>query len=108
VVEAFAHRTPVIVRDIGAPRELVEESGGGRLFRNVDELRTVLSELLAPELREQLAANGYRAFRERWSKRTHLDRYYDLIRRTAIRKFGALPWESDTGPSGRSKGIATQ
>ena len=33
VLEAFAEKTPVVVRDLGALPELVAESGGGLVFR---------------------------------------------------------------------------
>ncbi len=35
VLEAFAEKTPVVVRDLGALPELVAESGGGLVFRTV-------------------------------------------------------------------------
>ena len=38
-LEAFARQTPVIARDIGPLPEVVNESGGGLLFRNDAELR---------------------------------------------------------------------
>src|SRR4029077_751601 len=38
VLEAFAERTPVVVRDLGALPELVDESCGGLVFRSADGL----------------------------------------------------------------------
>ncbi len=91
-VEAFASRTPVIARRIGALEELVEECGGGILYDDDDQLRAALERVAADSaLRERLTENGYNAFRERWTRRVHLDRYYELIGRVATRKFGPMP-----------------
>jgi len=99
-VESFAHRTPVIAHRIGALAELVEQCGGGRMYESREELLGAIIELSSrPDLRESLAENGYRAFCERWTPRVHLDRYYELIERTAARKSGATRSESSDSAS---------
>jgi glycosyltransferase involved in cell wall biosynthesis len=80
VLEAFAERTPVIVRNLGALPELVEESQGGLVFDSQDGLIAWLGRLATDdELRDTLGANGLRARREVWSEAEHLDRYFNLI-----------------------------
>ncbi len=98
IIEAFARKTPVIVRDLGALPEVVEESGGGLVYRTDAELLEALDHLArAPRLRDDLGEAGYRAFTRRWSREAHVEMYFDLLRRTATRKFGCRPWE-DTAP----------
>jgi hypothetical protein len=41
----------------------------------------------------ELGENGYQAFLAHWSKDAHFKLYFDLLRATAIRKFGVVPWE---------------
>ena len=80
VLEAFAERTPVIVRDLGALPELVEESGGGRTFRDADGLYDALQTLANDEgLRDELGENGHRSRHGIWSEQTHLARYFSII-----------------------------
>jgi glycosyltransferase involved in cell wall biosynthesis len=94
-VEAFANRTPVIAHRIGGPAEIIETSGGGLLYANETELREALVKIAGnPELRATLAERGYKACRERWSRRAQLEMYYELIDRTAMRKFGSVPWHT--------------
>ena len=79
-LEAFAERTPVIARDLGAVGELVRESGGGFLYRTEDELVEAMERLRTDAaLRAELAGRGYRAHVERWSEEPHLERYFELI-----------------------------
>ncbi len=89
VIEAFAFQKPVIVHDLGALPELVQESRGGFVYRTQDELRGHLDRLAGDaSLRRGLGEKGYRAFREKWSPEPHLRLYHDYIRSIQERKFG--------------------
>jgi glycosyltransferase involved in cell wall biosynthesis len=80
VLEAFAEKTPVVVRDLGALPELVAESGGGLVFRTQDELVGALEKLAGDaDLRIRLGCDGYFARHGLWSEAEHLDRYFTLI-----------------------------
>jgi glycosyltransferase involved in cell wall biosynthesis len=80
VLEAFAERTPVIVRNLGALPELVDESQGGLIFDSHDGLQTWLGRLATDdELRDTLGRNGFRARHTIWSESEHLARYFTLI-----------------------------
>jgi glycosyltransferase involved in cell wall biosynthesis len=80
VLEAFAEKTPVVVRDLGALPELVAESGGGLVFRTQDELVGALESLARDaDLRIRLGCDGYFARHGLWSEAEHLDRYFALI-----------------------------
>ena len=96
IIEAFARKTPVIVRDLGAFPEVIKDSGGGFTYRTDEELLDAIQSIArSPSLRNQLGEKGYRAFVEHWSKEAHLKLYFDLLRRIALRKFGYLPWDSE-------------
>jgi glycosyltransferase involved in cell wall biosynthesis len=96
IIEAFARRTPVIVRDLGALPEVVNDSGGGFIYRDDDELLTAIENIgTSPGLRDQLGKKGYEAFIANWSREAHLKLYFDFLKRTAIKKFGIVPWETE-------------
>ncbi|HWE40484.1 MAG TPA: glycosyltransferase family 4 protein, partial [Isosphaeraceae bacterium] len=80
VLEAFAERSPVIVRDLGALPELVAESGGGLVFNSPESLVDSLRRLASDDsLRRRLGENGHRTREGIWSEPEHLDRYFALI-----------------------------
>jgi len=95
-IEAFARKTPVIVRDLGALPEVINDSGGGFVYRSDEELLTAMRHIGAsPALRCELGENGYRAFTRLWSKEVHLKLYFDFLEKIATRKFGYVPWETE-------------
>jgi glycosyltransferase involved in cell wall biosynthesis len=80
VLEAFAEKTPVIVRDLGALPELVAESGGGLVFRTQEELVESLEKLAKDDdQRIRLGCDGYFARHGIWSEAEHLEQYFTLI-----------------------------
>ena len=94
IIEAFARKTPVIVRDLGPFPEAVEDSGGGFVYRTDEELLNATKRIAtSPALRAELGEKGYAAFALRWSKDAHLELYFDFLRNIALRKFGRIPWE---------------
>jgi glycosyltransferase involved in cell wall biosynthesis len=81
IIEAFAEKTPVIVRNIGEMPAIVAESGGGIVYDTEDELRAAMDQLLCDRtLRERLGLSGYHAYRRKWTAETHLEGYLGLIR----------------------------
>ena len=63
VIEAFMRKTPVIARDLGSLTEIVDESGGGIVFRTEDELLAAVARLgAAPDERQALGQRGYDAY----------------------------------------------
>ena len=84
ILEAFRDHTPVVARALGPLTEIVDESGGGLLFETHDQLSDALR-LLAkePQRRAELAGAGHRAYLERWTEGVVLQRYWELLRRTA-------------------------
>ncbi|MFO0953638.1 MAG: glycosyltransferase family 4 protein [Isosphaeraceae bacterium] len=103
VLEAFDQGVPVVVRNLGALPELVQESGGGLVFDDLDGLVSSLRLLVdQPRLRRTLGENGRQARHAVWAESTHLERYFDLIERyrpaaSGRKGFGSEPpaWPSD-------------
>lgn len=80
LIEAFAVKTPVIVRDLGGMPEAVEDSDGGFVFRTDQELVQAMNRLQeSPDLRRSLGENGYAAYLKFWSDDVHLNRYFEII-----------------------------
>lgn len=93
VLEAFAERTPVIVRDLGALPELVAESRGGLTFSTSQELVDRIEMIVTNDhLRKRLGLNGFRARHTVWSEGVHIERYLALVDACRIRRrLGAGP-----------------
>jgi glycosyltransferase involved in cell wall biosynthesis len=89
IIEAFARKTPVIVRDLGALPEVVRDSGGGFVYRTDDELLGAIARLSASTgLRTELGEKGYQAFLQLWSREAHMRQYFDLLNELSMAKFG--------------------
>lgn len=92
IIESFSMKTPVIVNNVSAPTEVVEESGGGLIYNNDAELFEALEILrTSPEKRNELGKNGYNAYRKYWTGENCLEIYFDLIYKIALRKKINLP-----------------
>jgi glycosyltransferase involved in cell wall biosynthesis len=80
VMEAYSQRTPVVAHGIGTIGALVEETGGGIVYRSEREFAEAI-DLLADDAthRRDLGLAGYEAFRRMWTADAHLDRYLALI-----------------------------
>jgi glycosyltransferase involved in cell wall biosynthesis len=80
IVESFARKTPVIVRDLGALPEVVQDSGGGFIFRSEAELLAAIDEMASePEHRQQMGESGYQAFLRYWTREAHMKLYWELV-----------------------------
>lgn len=80
ILEAFRQKTPVVVRDIGGLREIVETSGGGVAFGDEAELPELLGDLAKDgERRDALGTGAYDAFRRQWTPEVHLKHYLSII-----------------------------
>jgi glycosyltransferase involved in cell wall biosynthesis len=79
-VEAMARGTPVIARDGGALREVVEATGGGVLYEREEELESALRGMLdRPDWRRELGERGRRAVLRYSSEESHLGSYLSLV-----------------------------
>lgn len=95
IIESFARKTPVIVRELGALPEVIHDSGGGFVYRTDEQLLTAMNRLLtSPKLRSEMGDMGYDAFRRWWSREAHTELYFDFLHRAAVKKFGYVPWET--------------
>jgi glycosyltransferase involved in cell wall biosynthesis len=89
-VEAFARKTPVVVRDLGALPEVVQDTGGGFIYRTDEELLEALRRIAgSPALRAELGEKGYEGVVQWWCREAHLRMYFDYLNRIAEKKFGS-------------------
>jgi glycosyltransferase involved in cell wall biosynthesis len=103
ILEAFSQRTPVIVTDRGGMPEMLQESGGGFIYRTEGELLEAMRQLMAnPSLRDELGQKGYSALQREWTAEAHLRRYFRLIEKLASRRGGQA--HSGDRPSGGALG----
>lgn len=103
IIEAYARKTPVIVRDLGPFPEAIEDSGGGFVYRTDAELLSAMNRIAASAaLRAELGEKGYSAFVQWWSREAHLELYFGFLRNIATTKFGYVPWESEANHDSKS------
>ena len=94
ILESFARKTPVIVRDLGALPEVVQDSGGGRIYRTDAELLQAIKQIAKePGLRGRLGEMGYQALVRNWTRGPHLEKYFGFLEEVARKNFGHVPWE---------------
>ncbi len=87
-------KTPVIVYNVSAPTDVVEESGGGFIYSNDEELIEAMDILRTqPEKRKELGEKGYKAYRKYWTEENCMKIYFDLIYKIARKKKINLPFE---------------
>lgn len=80
IIEAFSCKTPAIVNDLGALPEVVEQSGGGFIYRSNVELKAAMERLAENHsLRNEMGEKGYNAYLKYWNEDAHLERYMNLI-----------------------------
>lgn len=78
--ESIRLGTPAIVRDHGALREIVTDSGGGLRFTTLDECRDAMERVRTdPALRARLADQGRRFARRHWATEVGVDRYLSIV-----------------------------
>jgi|CXWL01.1.fsa_nt_gi glycosyltransferase involved in cell wall biosynthesis len=86
-LEAFREATPIIARDLGPYRQIVEESGAGMLFTDDASLGAAIATMAGnTALRDRMGASGQAAVATRWSEKTAVDAWFDLVRSIAVEK----------------------
>ena len=94
-IESFMRKTPVIVRDLGALPEAVEDSGGGFVYRTDEDLLGAIARIgSSPRLRAELGEKGYQAFLRSWTPGANLTKYLSLVQNLMARKNGRVPPET--------------
>ena len=80
ILEAFRQQTPVIVNNLGAMSEIIEESGGGVVYNTEKDLIERMDQLLSNSLnRDELGQRGYQSYQQKWTTESFLKRYFALI-----------------------------
>jgi glycosyltransferase involved in cell wall biosynthesis len=86
VIEAMAHGTPVVARDLGSYPELIRQSNAGLLFRDQEQLMQALARLESDDtLRDTMAESARSAYAAHWTPEIHVDRYLETIRALSSR-----------------------
>jgi glycosyltransferase involved in cell wall biosynthesis len=89
VIEALSHGTPVIVRNRGPLPELAAR-GGGLVFDTPAELDAALRAVVSdPGLRDRLAGEAERAFREHWSEEAVVPQFVASVDRARRKRVEA-------------------
>jgi glycosyltransferase involved in cell wall biosynthesis len=79
-IEAMQQGTPVIVRNLGAMPEVVQESGAGLVYNTEEELVQGMDRLLGDRVwRNELGERGHRTYLREWTPERHLERYLGLV-----------------------------
>jgi glycosyltransferase involved in cell wall biosynthesis len=80
ILEAFRQQTPVIVNNLGAMPEIIEESCGGFVYHTEEDLVERMDQLLSnPLYRDELGKRGYRSYQQKWTTEPFLKCYFALI-----------------------------
>ena len=100
-IESFARKTPVIARDLGALPEVIQDSGGGTIYRDNEQLLHAVHALGgSPALRTELGEKGYAAFTRLWDRKAHMKQYLNLIEQARHKKFGgSIAWRDVSSPA---------
>ncbi len=86
IIEGFAARTPAVVRNLGAPPDIVAASGGGLAYDDDAELEKACDLLRDDTPRRRMGDAGYAYYRKHFTKEAHFDAYFGMIRRIASEK----------------------
>ena len=80
IIEAFSVKTPVIAHNLGALPEVIQDSGGGFIYNDQEELIRAVDRLASePDLRDELGLKGYDAYLRHWTEDAHMEQYLGLI-----------------------------
>jgi glycosyltransferase involved in cell wall biosynthesis len=80
IIESYAVKTPVIVNNLGALPEVIEDSAGGIVYSNNHELVAAMERLAEDKnLCNEMGNRGYKAYLKYWSEKNHIEQYLDYI-----------------------------
>jgi glycosyltransferase involved in cell wall biosynthesis len=86
-VEAFQHRTPVVVRRVGPLPEIVEGAGAGEVFDNAEQLMAALARLAADGARRAAFGDAaFRAYEQHYAEDVVVPRFLELAERAMARR----------------------
>jgi glycosyltransferase involved in cell wall biosynthesis len=87
IIEGFAVRTPSITCPIGAPPDIIGESGGGLVYQDEAGLVAALDRMADDAaFRARCGESGHRYFLEHFTRDAHFEKYFGLIEEVAARK----------------------
>jgi glycosyltransferase involved in cell wall biosynthesis len=79
VLESLQQKTPVIVSNYGAPKEIIAETGGGAVYESLSELESILRRWDDdPEVARSLGHQGF-AKLGKYAPETHIAKYRAIV-----------------------------
>lgn len=91
VLEAWAHRLPVVAADTKGPVSLIEDREDGMLVPvdHPSSMASALSQLMAqPQLRQKLSARGFNKFMDLFAPQVVVGKYMDFYRNIVQKQQG--------------------
>ena len=88
ILESLRSGTPVVVSDFGALPEVVRRTGGGWIYRSLDEFRSILDSIDKDPAGAAAKGQIGQQQLEQYSEEIHLKLYFDLIDSVGRRKSG--------------------
>jgi glycosyltransferase involved in cell wall biosynthesis len=80
IAESWSCGTPVIVRELGSLKEIVDDFGGGLYFSSTKEFEVQLTRLVADDvLRDRLSEAARKAWSSHLTPGKHMERYMEII-----------------------------
>jgi glycosyltransferase involved in cell wall biosynthesis len=87
IIESYAMKTPVIVNNLGALPEVIEDSSGGIVYSNNEELVRAMQRLANDKnLRDEMGNRGHSAYLKYWSEVSHIEQYLDYIEELQLKR----------------------
>jgi len=101
IVEAFREGKPVLARDVGPNREIIQKSDGGLVFASIAELQSQIEELVHdPDQVSEMARMAFSYFARHWKEDVVVDAYFEIIRQVAEKRgFEDLIRKIDDAPT---------
>ena len=101
IVEAFREGKPVLARDVGPNREIIQKSDGGLVFASIAELQSQIEELVRdPDQVSEMARMAFSYFARHWKEDVVIDAYFEIIRQVAEKRgFEDLIRKIDDAPT---------
>lgn len=91
LLEAFLQNTPVIVNDLGAPPEIVRQSGGGLIYDDEAGMVKAMESIRTDsDLRRRLGESGREAYYKYWTPEAYMPKYFGLIEDVASKRQVAI------------------
>lgn len=88
VLESLQHKTPVLVSNFGALKEIIDDTGGGAVYGSLSELEANLRRWEAdPEVPRSLGCRGFSAL-DKYTPAAHIEKYRAIVEEELAARHG--------------------